>query len=199
MAPQVFPCIDLFYIDIKLFMCIIVAMYVDIVPNRNSRPAILLREGWREGKRIRKRTIAQSDGVARGQGRSPATLTERRALDGSSRMCSSCSGHCPTAMSRQCSAPSTNWNSIDSSRRNDVANAIWLSPMIAEQLIHPSSKLGTTRLWHTTTLAQELGVVDADEDDLYAAMDWLIQRPVSESKRSWRVDTFPRVHRCFTM
>ena len=58
MAPQVFPCIDLFYIDIKLFMCIIVAMYVDIVPNRNSRPAILLREGWREGKRIRKRTIA---------------------------------------------------------------------------------------------------------------------------------------------
>ena len=48
--------------------------------------------------------------------------------------------------------------------------------MIAEQLIHPSSKLGTTRLWHTTTLAQELGVVDADEDDLYAAMDWLIQR-----------------------
>ena len=33
-------------------------MYVDIVPNRNSRPAILLREGWREGCRVRKRTVA---------------------------------------------------------------------------------------------------------------------------------------------
>ena len=33
-------------------------MYVDIVPNRNSRPAVLLREGWREGGRVRKRTLA---------------------------------------------------------------------------------------------------------------------------------------------
>ena len=33
-------------------------MYIDIVPNRGSRPAILLREGWREGKKTRKRTIA---------------------------------------------------------------------------------------------------------------------------------------------
>src|SRR5216683_7545450 len=33
-------------------------MYVETVPNRNSRPAILLREGWREGPRTRKRTLA---------------------------------------------------------------------------------------------------------------------------------------------
>ncbi len=33
-------------------------MYIDVVPNRSSRPAILLREGWREGKRVRKRTLA---------------------------------------------------------------------------------------------------------------------------------------------
>ena len=33
-------------------------MYIETVPNRNSRPAILLREGWREGRRTRKRTIA---------------------------------------------------------------------------------------------------------------------------------------------
>ena len=33
-------------------------MYVDIVPNRNSRPAILIREAWRDGKKIRKRTVA---------------------------------------------------------------------------------------------------------------------------------------------
>ena len=36
----------------------VVPMYVDTVPNRNSRPAVLLREGWREGGRVRKRTLA---------------------------------------------------------------------------------------------------------------------------------------------
>ncbi len=48
--------------------------------------------------------------------------------------------------------------------------------MIAERLIHPASKLATTRLWRTTTLAEELGVADADADDLYGAMDWLLSR-----------------------
>ncbi len=33
-------------------------MHIDRVPNRNSRPTILLREGWREGGRVRKRTLA---------------------------------------------------------------------------------------------------------------------------------------------
>ena len=33
-------------------------MYIETVPNRNSRPAILLRQGWREGKRVRKKTLA---------------------------------------------------------------------------------------------------------------------------------------------
>ena len=37
---------------------IYVSMYIERVPNRNSPPAVLLREAWREGKRIRKRTIA---------------------------------------------------------------------------------------------------------------------------------------------
>jgi len=35
-----------------------VAMYIETVPNRGSKPAILLRESWREGKKTRKRTIA---------------------------------------------------------------------------------------------------------------------------------------------
>ena len=33
-------------------------MYIEVVPNRRSRPAILLREGWREGRKVRKRTLA---------------------------------------------------------------------------------------------------------------------------------------------
>jgi transposase len=48
--------------------------------------------------------------------------------------------------------------------------------MIAGRLIHPSSKLAATRLWHTTTLADELSVGDADEDELYNALDWLLAR-----------------------
>jgi transposase len=48
--------------------------------------------------------------------------------------------------------------------------------MLAERLIHPCSKLATTRLWHATTLAQQLDVASATEDDLYRAMDWLLAR-----------------------
>jgi transposase len=48
--------------------------------------------------------------------------------------------------------------------------------MIAERLLCPCSKLATTRNWHDTTLAEELCVWDATENELYAAMDWLLQR-----------------------
>ena len=48
--------------------------------------------------------------------------------------------------------------------------------MIAERLLFPCSKLATTRNWHDTTLAEELHVEDATENELYAAMDWLLQR-----------------------
>ena len=42
--------------------------------------------------------------------------------------------------------------------------------------LHLCSKLATTRLWHTSTLAEELEVADADEDEFYNAMDWLLGR-----------------------
>src|SRR5512134_846895 len=48
--------------------------------------------------------------------------------------------------------------------------------MIVERLLFPSSKLANTRHWHDTTLAEELGVADADENQLYDAMDWLLER-----------------------
>jgi transposase len=46
--------------------------------------------------------------------------------------------------------------------------------MVASRIICPATKLATTRLWHTSTLATEFGVAGATEDDLYAAMDWLL-------------------------
>jgi len=48
--------------------------------------------------------------------------------------------------------------------------------MIGERLLHPGSKLATVRSWKTTTLAEELGVADATEDELYEALDWLLKR-----------------------
>jgi len=48
--------------------------------------------------------------------------------------------------------------------------------MIAERLLHPGSKLATTRTWQSTTLATELSVGDAEEDELYDALDWLLAR-----------------------
>jgi transposase len=55
--------------------------------------------------------------------------------------------------------------------------------MIVERLLHGSSKLASTRLWHTTTLAEEVGVGDADEDDLYDAMLWLLGRQKQIEKK----------------
>jgi transposase len=48
--------------------------------------------------------------------------------------------------------------------------------MVVARIVAPHTKLATTRWWHTSTLAEELDVADADEDDLYRAMDWLLAR-----------------------
>src|SRR5438552_9003035 len=55
--------------------------------------------------------------------------------------------------------------------------------MIVQRLIDPCSKLATTREWHTTTLAEELGVAEATENDLYEAMDWLLERQERIAKK----------------
>ncbi len=53
--------------------------------------------------------------------------------------------------------------------------------MVAARILHPESKLATTRWWHTTTLAAGLDVTDTTEDNLYQAMNWLL-------KRQWRIE-----------
>jgi len=70
-------------------------------------------------------------------------------------------------------------------RRLDLENLLATKPsrprslilaLIAQRILFPCSKLATTRYWHTTTLADELGVGDANRKELYAAMDWLLRR-----------------------
>ena len=55
--------------------------------------------------------------------------------------------------------------------------------MVASRIVAPQTKLATTRWWHTTTLAEDFGVAEANEDDLYAAMDWLLARQGSIEKK----------------
>jgi transposase len=55
--------------------------------------------------------------------------------------------------------------------------------MIAERILFPSSKLANTRNWHDTTLAEELDVANATENQLYAAMDWLLIRQAAIEKK----------------
>jgi transposase len=65
------------------------------------------------------------------------------------------------------------------SRERDLVVA-----MIATRILESdNSKLATTRWWRSNTLAEELGVDDADEDELYAAMDWLLQRQSAIEKK----------------
>lgn len=64
------------------------------------------------------------------------------------------------------------------SRHRDLVLA-----MVAARILAPATKLATSRWWHTSTLAEEFGVSDADEDDLYAAMDWLVERQNTIQKK----------------
>jgi len=64
------------------------------------------------------------------------------------------------------------------SRERDLVSA-----MVAARILAPHTKLATTRWWHTTTLAEDFGVQDASENDLYAAMDWLLSRQEAIQKK----------------
>ena len=150
-------------------------MYIDTVPNRNSRPAILLREGWREGKRVRKRTIANLSKWPPDKIKRLRLVLKNVPLVHPDELFvierSLPHGHVEMVLKavRRLKLPAL----IDPkpSRQRNL-----LLAMVIQRLLRPASKLATTRLWHTTTLASELSLQDADEDDLYGAMDWLLQR-----------------------
>jgi len=150
-------------------------MYVEIVPNRNSRPAILLREGWREGKRVCKRTLTNlTDWPARKVELLRRLLKDEPLMAPSEAFAIERSlphGHVEAVLETISRSGLDRLLGAKRSRERDLVVA-----MIAERLLFPCSKLATTRMWHTTTLAEQLNVADADEDALYAAMDWLLAR-----------------------
>src|SRR4030066_763879 len=161
-------------------------MYIDIVPNRNSRPAILLRKAKRVGGKIVKTTlenltdwpqekISALQALLRGDtlvARDSAFTIEKTTPH----------GHVETVMGMVKKLKLDTLISANRSRQRDLIVA-----MLVQRLLHPSSKLATTRLWHSTTLAEELSVGDADSDDLNSALNELLTRqPEIEKKLAKR-------------
>jgi transposase len=148
-------------------------MHIDAVPNREARPTYLLRQSFREGQRVRKRTLANLSALSDEQ-----IEAIRRVLRGEP-LCAPAAlfevvgsrphGHVQAVTVAMQRLQIERLLAARASRERDVVCA-----MIAARILAPHTKLATTRWWHTTTLADEFGVAQADEDDLYAAMDWLL-------------------------
>ena len=150
-------------------------MYIDVVPNRNSPPAVLLREAWREGNKTRKRTLANlSDWPQEKIEAFRRLLRDERLVSPEDLFATQKTlphGHVQAVLEMIGRLGLDRLISAQRCRERDLVVA-----MIVQRLIDPCSKLATTRAWHTTTLAEELGVAEATENDLYEAMDWLLER-----------------------
>jgi transposase len=156
-------------------MCLCVRMYIATVPNRNSPPAILLRQGWREGNKTRQRTLANLSDWPKEKIETFRRLLRDEPLvsphDLFATQKSLPHGHVQAVLEMIGRLELDRLISAQRCREGDLVVA-----MIVQRLIAPCSKLATTREWHTTTLAEELGVAEATENDLYEAMDWLFAR-----------------------
>jgi hypothetical protein len=158
-------------------------MYIDLVPNRGSKPAILLRESIREGKRIKKRTIANLSALTLEQAEAIRLVLrgEKLAPAGGGLDCIRSLPHGHVEAVRIAMRRLGFEKLIDgkTSRERDLVAA-----MVAGRIVAPeASKLAMTHVWPDTTLAEDFGVADAHEDELYAAMDWLIERQDKIEKR----------------
>ena len=159
----------------------IVVMYVVKVPNRGSPPAILLRESYREAGKVKNRTLAnlsswpeaKVDALTRVLKGQPALAV---GLDGAFEITRSLPhGHVAAVLgtARQLGLEEL----IDPvpSRHRDLVTA-----MVVAQVIAPDSKLAIARGLRDATASSSLGEVlglgSCDEDDLYAAMDYLQAR-----------------------
>ncbi len=155
-------------------------MYIEAVPNRNSPPAVLLRETYRQDGKICKRTLCNLShwpaahveglcGVLKGGTVIPAgqdAFTVIRSLP---------HGHVAAAVATARRIGLDGILGPDGNRCRDLALA-----MLVSRILDPVSKLATARALSPTTasssLGEALGLGDVDDDELYAALDWLLVR-----------------------
>jgi transposase len=167
-------------------------MYIERVPNRNSPPAVLLRESWRENGKTRKRTVGNLSSLPDETVEAvrsalkgdvvPAALAitqpEKRLEITNARQ----HGHVAAVVA--IIKRSGLLQAIDPkpSRQRDIVVA-----MIADRLLHGDSKMATARHCQketaATTLGELLSLEDLDEHECYRAMDWLLKRQDSIQKK----------------
>jgi len=155
-------------------------MYVTRVPNRGSPPAILLRESYRDQGKVKTRTLAnlsrwpehKVDKLARALKGLPAAADLSEAFEITRSLPH---GHVAAVLGTARQLGVEELIDPTPSRRRDLVVA-----MLVAQVIAPGSKLAFARGLRTETatssLGQVLGVAGCDEDDLYAAMDWVLAR-----------------------
>jgi hypothetical protein len=166
-------------------------MYIETVPNRNSPPAILLRESYRQNGRVCKRTLCNLSnwpvehieglrGVLKG-GRviaaEQAAFTVTRSLP---------HGHVAAVLGTARKIGLDRVLGPDGNRCRDLVLA-----MIVGRIIDPVSKLAAARglspATASSSLGEELGLGGVDEDELYAALDWLrVRQPAIETQLARR-------------
>lgn len=150
-------------------------MYIARVPNRNSPPAILLRESYRDNGKVKSRTLANLSKLPADAievlGRSLKGEQLVPADDAFEAIASSHHGHVQAGLLAMRRLRFAELIASRVSRQRDLVVA-----MVLARILEPDSKLATTRWWHITTLPSLCGVADAHEDDLYDALDWLLER-----------------------
>jgi Transposase DDE domain len=155
-------------------------MYIEAVSNRNSPPAILLRESYREGGKVRKRTLcnlsdwptAYIEGL-RGVLKGGTVIAAER--DAFTVIRSLPHGHVAAALGTAHKIGLDRILGPGSDRCRDLILAL-----LVGRIIDPASKLATARALSSATAASSLGELlglgEVDEDELYQALDWLLER-----------------------
>jgi hypothetical protein len=155
-------------------------MYVTRVPNRGSPPAVLLRESYRESGKVKTRTLANlsrwPEAKVEALSQVLKGLPPRVDLaEAFSITRSLAHGHVAAVLGSAARLGIAELIDPVHSRNRDLVLA-----MLAAQVIAPGSKLETARGLRsetaTSSLGEILGLEGADEDDLYAAMDWVLKR-----------------------
>ena len=161
-------------------------MYIERVPNRTSPPAILLRESYRQEGQVRKRTLANLSKLP------PEAIEGLRTLlkggvaiseldEAFSIIRTRPHGHVAAVLGTLQRLGLPQVIARESSRERNLVVA-----MIVARIIAPRSKLATVRGFSPetgeSTLGELLNVSQADEDELYGAMDWLLQTQTAIEK-----------------
>lgn len=162
-------------------------MYITRVPNRNSPPAVLLRESYREGSKTKNRTLANlsrwPDEKVEALSRVLKGLPPAVSLETAFEITRSRShGHVAAVLGTVRSLGVDKILDASSSRKRDLVTA-----MIVARVMEPAPKLATARGLRTATRTSSLGEVlsvsGCEEDDLYEAMDWLLERQEAIERR----------------